>query len=121
MKNRHTQPSDSADSITPIHPLTRAHKLVGLLSDDELLDAVAYLEGVVYGTDDQPDEGDDSSQDLDDDMENFGLLGTGEEEPRNSSTGQRPAPLGPRLRASARRRARQPIDRLRCPRHAGSR
>ena len=69
------------DSIPTTHPIERAHQLLNLLSEDELIDAVVYLDGVVYGTDDQPDDGDDTSQDLNDDVESIGLMGTGQEEP----------------------------------------
>jgi hypothetical protein len=68
------------DFIPETRPLDRAHQLLGLLSDDELIDAVVYLENAVYGSDDLPDDGDDSAQDLDDDVENFDLLDTGDEE-----------------------------------------
>jgi hypothetical protein len=69
------------DSIATTHPLDRAHQLLNLLSEDELVDAVVYLDGVVYGNDDQPDTGDDTSQDLDNDVESLGMMGTGDEEP----------------------------------------
>jgi len=78
---RHKNSAEQQDSIPTTHPLDRAHQLLGLLSSDELIDAVVYLDGVVYGTDDQPDDGDDTSQDLDNDVEDFGLLGTGDQEP----------------------------------------
>jgi len=68
-------------SIPTTHPIDRAHQLLNMLSDDELIDAVVYLDNVVYGSDDQPDTGDDSSGDLDEDVESIGMMGTGDEEP----------------------------------------
>jgi hypothetical protein len=69
------------DSIPTTHPIDRAHQLLSLLTEDELIDAVVYLDNVVYGNDDQPDTGDDTSEDLDDDVESIGMMGTGDEQP----------------------------------------
>ena len=59
--------------------MQRAQHLLGLLSPDELVDAVVYLDGMVYGSD-EPDAGDDTSDDLDNDVESIGLNATGDEE-----------------------------------------
>lgn len=59
--------------------MDRALHLLNLLSDDELIDAVVYLDGIVYGNDNQAE--DDTSQDLDNDVESIGMMGTDEEEP----------------------------------------
>ena len=48
-------------------------------------------------------------------------LGAGRAEPRHAPAGQRPAPLGPRLRDRPRRRPHHPVHRPRRPRHAGDR